>query len=145
MPNDNIPPKPKNVAQQETGGDCVSRLVVGSSITPETDAAFPLSENWHYPDSDEYLMRRKVAEKLEHERDGLQRAYAAAIRQMNEAIAKAEWLRTDAIADLERQRDEARSTAHLWQDRWMNDTPLEECGGTLMPWMVGWKDSSDNS
>ena len=113
--------------------------------TPETDAAFPLSENWHYPDSDEYLMRRKVAKKLEHERDGLQRAYAAAIRQMNEAIAKAEWLRTDAIADLERQRDEARSTAHLWQDRWMNDTPLEECGGTLMPWMVGWKDSSDNA
>ena len=28
MPNDKSLPKPENVAQQETGGDCVSRLVV---------------------------------------------------------------------------------------------------------------------
>ena len=28
MPNDKSPPKPETVAQQETGGDCVSRLVV---------------------------------------------------------------------------------------------------------------------
>ena len=27
MPNDKSPPKPEIVAQQETGGDCVSRLV----------------------------------------------------------------------------------------------------------------------
>jgi hypothetical protein len=45
---------------------------------------------------------------------------------------------------LERERNEARQIAHLWQERWMNDTPLEECNGTLMPWMIGWKDSSDN-
>lgn len=44
---------------------------------------------------------------VERERDGLQRAYDTAIRQMNQAIAKAEWLRTDAIAKLERERDDA--------------------------------------
>lgn len=27
MPNDKSPPEPETVAQQETGGDCVSRLV----------------------------------------------------------------------------------------------------------------------
>jgi len=28
MPNDKSPPEPETAAQQETGGDCVSRLVV---------------------------------------------------------------------------------------------------------------------
>jgi hypothetical protein len=28
MPNDKSPPKPETAPQQETGGDCVSRLVV---------------------------------------------------------------------------------------------------------------------
>lgn len=37
------------------------------------------------------------------ERDGLQRSYDVALRQMNEAIAKAEWLRTDRVAELERE------------------------------------------
>jgi len=27
MPNDKLPPEPETVAQQETGGDCVSQLV----------------------------------------------------------------------------------------------------------------------
>ena len=49
----------------------------------------------------------KVAE-LTKQRDGLQHAYDAALRQMNEAIAKAEWLRTDAIAELEHQNSEMR-------------------------------------
>ena len=46
---------------------------------------------------------------------------------------------------LERDRDEARGEAIRWQDAWMNDTPLHEMGSTLMPWMRGWKNSSENT
>ena len=43
------------------------------TATPETDAAFPLSTNWYFPDSDEYLTRRKFAQSLELERDSARR------------------------------------------------------------------------
>ena len=43
MPNDKSPPKPETAAQQETGGDCVSRLVGHSCsaqlISDWTDAS----------------------------------------------------------------------------------------------------------
>ena len=37
-----------------------------------------------------------------------------------------------------RERDEARKEAHRWQEYWMNDTPLDKIGNTLMPWMKEW-------
>lgn len=41
MPNDKSPPEPETAAQQETGGDCVSRLV---SLLNSLDAAIPEGE-----------------------------------------------------------------------------------------------------
>jgi hypothetical protein len=35
------------------------------------DAVFPLSTNWYFPNSPEYLERRKAVEALEQERDRL--------------------------------------------------------------------------
>jgi hypothetical protein len=47
----------------------------------------------------------------------------------------------DAIVNLERENErlreqvvEARREAIKWQDAWVNETPLEEVGRTLMPW-----------
>jgi len=57
----------------------------------------------------------KVAE-LTKQRDGLQSAYDASLRQMNEAIANAEWYRTDAIVKLERERDELRAAIRNLRD-----------------------------
>lgn len=57
----------------------------------------------------------RLAEGLERECDGLRRAYDIALRQMNQAIAKAEWLRTDAIVDLE--RDKARLECTIKSER----------------------------
>jgi hypothetical protein len=45
---------------------------------------------------------------------------------------------------LERERDEARREAIRWQDAWMNETPLREMGGTLMPWLRDWNKSQEN-
>ena len=77
--------------------------MIMNTDTPETDAAYK-NHAWDMHDH----IPLDFARKLERERDELQRAYDTAIRQMNQAIAKAEWLRTDAIAKLERERDEAR-------------------------------------
>ena len=47
MPNDKSTPEPEASAQQETGGDSVSRLVLGSSSTPITDQRLELLKRGH--------------------------------------------------------------------------------------------------
>jgi len=47
MPNDKSLPEPETVTQQETGGDCVSRIVLGSSSTPITDQRLELLKRGH--------------------------------------------------------------------------------------------------
>jgi hypothetical protein len=67
--------------------------------TPETDAAFPLSENWHYPDSDEYLMRMKTSTK-----SALQVPLARLVRPRRETP---KWLRLGSLLDeIHRQADD---------------------------------------
>lgn len=92
---------------------CISRLVVDSSDTPETDASVNRVEKNGLSPIIEYCYAND-ARRIERERDGLQRGYDAAIRQMNEAIAKVEWYRTDAIADIERERDAAIDALKKW-------------------------------
>lgn len=41
----------------------------------------------------------------------------------------------DFTRSLERERDQARAEAMKWRERWAEDTPLEEIGCTLPPWM----------
>jgi len=67
MPNDKSPPKQENVAQQETGGDCVSRLVLclhcvhwGGHVRAESLAEYPLRS----PDEE---WRDGVCDKLKRE------------------------------------------------------------------------------
>ena len=55
-------------AQQGGGGGCQQEPCSLSSGS-EVDAAFPLSTNWHFPDSPEYLQQRAVAVKMESQRD----------------------------------------------------------------------------
>jgi len=47
MPNNKSSPEPEAITPQETGGDCVSRLVLGSSSTPITDQRLELLTRGH--------------------------------------------------------------------------------------------------
>lgn len=55
----------------------------------EVDAAFPLSTNWNFPDTPEYLQQRAVAVKLENERNKMTAFasdLAAELREVRTAI-----------------------------------------------------------
>lgn len=74
MQTDQTPTEGNHSANQNTEG-ALDGATCSPSVcdTPETNASFPLSTNWYYPDTPEYLEQRRVVQKLERERNQLHR------------------------------------------------------------------------
>jgi hypothetical protein len=63
----------KTDLNQKAGADCVQRLVLGSSDTPETDAVAALEGNWDTKALRMGAFARKLERKLEATRSQLER------------------------------------------------------------------------
>lgn len=73
----------------------------------DVDAAFPISTNWHFPDTPEYLQQRAVAVKLENERNKMTAFASDLLKEKRKLIALCEWAKSICLRQIRNDGDES--------------------------------------